>query len=113
MLPLQDLAIASNGKHTYVSGADDSVYSGVGDAWLCDENGVATRLDETSSAYSVEVDPTGKYRYASESVGGDTAIGNVIWRYTLDPNTGLTVGQKTLYFDYEKYDKPSNSTSKE
>ncbi|KAI9599545.1 hypothetical protein BDF19DRAFT_429029 [Syncephalis fuscata] len=111
MLQPNDLAVAPNGKHVYLTGMKGDNTSGSGDLWLCDEKGVATLLDTMGRTNGIEVCPLGDYLYVTEAVGGWTPTAGYIWRYTLNKTTGKPEGKKELFFDFQKYDQSGSTDS--
>ncbi|RKP27853.1 hypothetical protein SYNPS1DRAFT_26511 [Syncephalis pseudoplumigaleata] len=106
MLQPNDMAVADRGRRIYLSGLRGTMDSGEGDLWLCNtESGKMQRLDVMGRTNGIELSPQEDCLYVSEAVGGWIPSNNRIWRYHLDPATGAVMGDKELFFDFQKYDQ--------
>ncbi|KAJ1979697.1 hypothetical protein H4R33_005652 [Dimargaris cristalligena] len=112
MLQPNDMAAASTGD-LFLSGMNYTATTtkGNGDLWWCNAQGQAKRLDTLERTNGIEVSPNNQYLYLSEAQNKDGAvIGNRIWRYEVDPSTGVKMGAdgtptKSLFVDFATLDQ--------
>ncbi|KAJ1915398.1 hypothetical protein IWQ60_008452 [Tieghemiomyces parasiticus] len=120
MLQPNDIAVTDLGD-VFLSGMNYS--ASTGDLWICPNGGAHTprRIAQLNRTNGIEVDPTNKYLYLSESTNGDggVVLNNVIWRYELTNSasgSGLDVKNgtdnmpvRTLFKDFSEFDNTGST----